>query len=629
MNHRPLFQQLLLLLCLPLLLLLLLSGVLAGQWWQEWDKTQQSISEAQEIARITELQHHLQRERGLSLGFTAAQRQRFVEELAEQREHTGVLWQAAPFRPEPLSQLQQLRELIDKGALPPERIVQRYRGWIDQLQRRSEQLSDSFSLTTYHKWTALTQLQQAKEQAGLERALLTAAFSRNYWPADAEAFWQETRWEQRLLLKQFTLSLPDWEARLSQSLRGAAGAEQLAAMRRIAQERWGAFDQDPERWWEFATARIDVMYEVERALLAEMTREAQEQGAQVQQELGLGVLLLLLSLPTVWGVMLGLGKKLAHPLVKIRKRLEDMVTNEQYHPELMQQQLYQLDLNHLPAGCAEVQTMLSALGRFQQHLLEINGKMVASEEELRVTNEHLLATQQDLLIATRRESMNEMLSMLAHQWRQPLSQINSMAANIQLQSQFLDGPTQKIQLKAEQIQQATQQLSHTIKEFRKLFEENPRPTSVSLPKLLQQLLQQEQPLMSEAKIQLITEISEDLPPLVTIASEIETVVRELQQNAMEALENKPANASRQLTVRLYAQEDGAQIVEVEDNAGGVPEEVLPKIFEPYFSTKKQRHGVGLGLYTCRMLAEQHLCGRLECHNHKHGACFRFTVASLL
>ncbi|NLC27714.1 MAG: HAMP domain-containing histidine kinase, partial [Campylobacteraceae bacterium] len=67
------------------------------------------------------------------------------------------------------------------------------------------------------------------------------------------------------------------------------------------------------------------------------------------------------------------------------------------------------------------------------------------------------------------------------------------------------------------------------------------------------------------------------------------------------------------------------ILEVEDNAGGVGEEIIEKIFEPYFSTKTEKNGTGLGLYMCKTIVEEHLKGEITVENREKGACFKITL----
>ena len=101
------------------------------------------------------------------------------------------------------------------------------------------------------------------------------------------------------------------------------------------------------------------------------------------------------------------------------------------------------------------------------------------------------------------------------------------------------------------------------------------------------------------------------------------------QNAIEALEDRQDKLLRVLNIRISERGSGGYLIEAEDNAGGIDEDGLTKIFEPYYTTKTDRNGTGLGLYMSRMLATLHLQGSLEAENTSGGACFKLYLPQLV
>ena len=101
------------------------------------------------------------------------------------------------------------------------------------------------------------------------------------------------------------------------------------------------------------------------------------------------------------------------------------------------------------------------------------------------------------------------------------------------------------------------------------------------------------------------------------------------QNAIEALEDRQDKLLRVLNIRISERGSGGYLIEVEDNAGGIDEDGLTKIFEPYYTTKTDCNGTGLGLYMSRMLAILHLQGSLEAENTSGGACFKLYLPQLV
>ncbi len=79
-----------------------------------------------------------------------------------------------------------------------------------------------------------------------------------------------------------------------------------------------------------------------------------------------------------------------------------------------------------------------------------------------------------------------------------------------------------------------------------------------------------------------------------------------------------------IKIKTYKKGDKV-ILEVSDNAGGIPKDILPKIFDPYFSTKTKKDGTGLGLYMSKMIIEDHCKGKISAYNDEHGAVFKIEL----
>ena len=95
------------------------------------------------------------------------------------------------------------------------------------------------------------------------------------------------------------------------------------------------------------------------------------------------------------------------------------------------------------------------------------------------------------------------------------------------------------------------------------------------------------------------------------------------------MEDRQDKLLRVLNIRISERGSGGYLIEVEDNAGGIDEDGLTKIFEPYYTTKTDRNGTGLGLYMSRMSAILHLQGSLEAENTSGGACFKLYLPQLV
>jgi len=250
----------------------------------------------------------------------------------------------------------------------------------------------------------------------------------------------------------------------------------------------------------------------------------------------------------------------------------------------------------------------------------------------------LFGTTQDITDRQRQEyqkvqdrlaSMGEMLNLLAHHWRQPLSIISVVASKLEVHNQLNNQGDSYLNENLEEIQRLSQHLSNTINEIRQVFSDVRRPQkTVDLANIIQSLVADVQSRLENSSIRCVV-VNEGLTTIVTQHGNfIRSICKELIQNAIEALEDRQDKLLRVLNIRLSEQGIG-YLIEVEDNAGGIDEGVLTKIFEPYYTTKTDRNGTGLGLYMSRMLAILHLQGNLEAENTSGGACFRLYLQQLV
>jgi signal transduction histidine kinase len=101
------------------------------------------------------------------------------------------------------------------------------------------------------------------------------------------------------------------------------------------------------------------------------------------------------------------------------------------------------------------------------------------------------------------------------------------------------------------------------------------------------------------------------------------VLINLLKNAKEAMDKKNID-KKKIFITTESSEDSASI-SICDNAGGIKDEIIEKIFDPYFSTKSDKNGTGLGLYMSKTIVEKHLEGKIEVYNKDEGVCFVITL----
>ncbi len=255
----------------------------------------------------------------------------------------------------------------------------------------------------------------------------------------------------------------------------------------------------------------------------------------------------------------------------------------------------------------------------EDEILEINNSL-----EQKVITEVEKNRQKDKLMLhqSRLAQMGEMLSMIAHQWRQPLAAISATSASIELKAS-LDSLNNDIATqKAQDISKFSKHLSETIDDFRDFFKPNKEKREVTYDEIISSVFGIIETSITNKNIQLHLELNSH-ETFNTYPNELKQVVLNLIKNAEDALLEKHIEKPI-IKIETYTKE-GQYILKVGDNAGGIPEEIIDNIFNPYFSTKTQRDGTGLGLYMSKEIIEEHCKGRLSVVNGKHGAVFSIII----
>ncbi len=284
-----------------------------------------------------------------------------------------------------------------------------------------------------------------------------------------------------------------------------------------------------------------------------------------------------------------------------------------------------------------VDALQASRKQLQNVNLELESKVAARTHDLDELNRTLdlrihdeiakRKEQESLLIhQSRLAAMGEMIGAIAHQWRQPLNALSLVLQNIKMQHHMgtlSEESMDRMQLKADQL---VQRMSSTIDEFRNFFKPGKHSEAFNLAQSLYAAANIVEGTFHNHNITLTIECDESLE-LFGVAGEFAQVVLNLLGNAKDAVLNVKQVAP---SVRMRAErlEDGTRI-SIEDNGGGIAPDIINKIFEPYFSTKDEGKGTGIGLYMSKMIVENNMQGRLEVTNTAEGACFTIRIPAQL
>ncbi len=255
------------------------------------------------------------------------------------------------------------------------------------------------------------------------------------------------------------------------------------------------------------------------------------------------------------------------------------------------------------------------LAAAKKQLEELNNSL---EEKIKLEIEKSTKHQMILMHQSKLAQMGEMIENIAHQWRQPLAQINSSVLLIDAvlsQNSFEDST---IENKLLEIESLTSYMSKTIDDFKNFFNPNKKKSIFKIESAIEKAYDVVKGSLNIHQIKITKNINKDLK-CKSYLNELQQVILTLLNNAIDALVIMNIKAP-EIIINAY-ERDNNIIITVEDNALGIDKALLEKIFIPYFTTKHKSQGTGLGLYMAKLIIEDGLNGKLKVENKKHGACF--------
>ncbi|RUM67309.1 MAG: hypothetical protein DSZ06_01525 [Sulfurospirillum sp.] len=226
---------------------------------------------------------------------------------------------------------------------------------------------------------------------------------------------------------------------------------------------------------------------------------------------------------------------------------------------------------------------------------------------------------------SRLAQLGEMLGLIAHQWRQPLSAISATATGMGVKIELGNWDEKYILDSLNNIEKYVLHLSQTIDDFTNFFKPTKKKVKTTLNEIVEKALFISSSLLAKEEVEVIKKYSSK-NEFVNYPNEITQVILNLIRNSVNIL--KKRGIQKKEIYILTKEKDGKFIIQIGDNAGGIEEKYMDKIFEPYFSTNKENGSMGLGLYMSKFIIEESCGGKLEVQNSKLGAKFTIVLDSV-
>ena len=256
----------------------------------------------------------------------------------------------------------------------------------------------------------------------------------------------------------------------------------------------------------------------------------------------------------------------------------------------------------------------------QQHELEQMNRTleqrIAAEVERNREKDRLMMQQ------SRFAAMGEMIGNIAHQWRQPLNMLGIVIQQMQMEQEKGELSAEVMEQRVAKGMELLLYLSRTIDDFRNFFRPEIEPKPFSLAKAVAKTVDFFEPSCSSHGIKVTMEGKSALVYTGHV-NEFSQALLNILNNARDALLEREFEHPG---IVVSLRDDGCRgIVTVRDNAGGIAPEVIEKIFDPYFTTKEEGKGTGVGLYMAKTIIERHMQGSIGVKNLPQGAEFRIII----
>ncbi|MEA3384168.1 MAG: transporter substrate-binding domain-containing protein [Campylobacterota bacterium] len=268
--------------------------------------------------------------------------------------------------------------------------------------------------------------------------------------------------------------------------------------------------------------------------------------------------------------------------------------------------------------------------KVQEKTLELKKLNDSLEDKIKEEVHKNVEIQKQLFKSEKLASMGEMIGNIAHQWRQPLSAISTGASGMQVQKEYGLLTDELFNTTCESINNNAQYLSKTIDDFKNFIKGERIREEFLLEENINSFLSLVSSSAKSNNITVILDLEKDLT-LNSYKNELTQCLMNIYNNAKDALNE---NSIKEKLIFISTHKTNSEvIIEIKDNANGIPKDILPKVFDPYFTTKHKSQGTGLGLHMTYNIIVDGMGGKIEVNNSSYthnnikydGALFRITL----
>ncbi len=263
--------------------------------------------------------------------------------------------------------------------------------------------------------------------------------------------------------------------------------------------------------------------------------------------------------------------------------------------------------------------------------IAIERKSMEEQLETRVKEETAKRQQNEQLLIqqSKMAAMGEMIGLIAHQWKQPLNAISLIAQDLGDAYAYNELNKDYLERSKNTIVKQIQFMSGTIDDFRNFLRPSKEKVAFDLREAIEEITSMLSPLLLKSNISLNLSYAEGIANTNVIGypNEFKQVILNLISNSRDAIASiatTEPKTQQEIHIGIF-EESGKTVVSIRDNGGGIPDDILGRIFEPYFTTKSSDNGTGIGLYMAKTIIETNMNWKLSVRNINDGAEFRIEI----
>ncbi|MFV0482437.1 MAG: sensor histidine kinase [Campylobacteraceae bacterium] len=240
------------------------------------------------------------------------------------------------------------------------------------------------------------------------------------------------------------------------------------------------------------------------------------------------------------------------------------------------------------------------------------------EELQKRTNQEKLLVQQSKLA-----SMGNMLGNIAHQWRQPLAEINAILMEVETITKYDELTEEKLIQAIKSCYRVTEHMSNTISDFQNFFKPSKNKEYFSVEEACRKAVSIADASLKKHNILILFDVNRD-SQILGYPNEFSHAILNIISNAKDAFIKNSFIQEKKIILNIKTGKKFT-IIKIEDTAGGIKEDIIDKIFDPYFTTKHARQGTGIGLYMTKVIIENNMHGFIHVRNTDRGALFTIKI----